>query len=241
MSLTLARSLKSVFCSNLRRAICLRRFYGRYLVSKTSDLPLAVPPAAYSNSSSNNFLLCFGGLRRLSGMIRSVGGRPACSRARRRASLLTLSLWRDFDFVKLNARLTLRTGVAQLFLRDAGFDCSEERVTGMLLSSLSRSTVHPRQLGRDSHAELCHAQDHSDFLDGVPGPGVAPGRTGHAGTETGSIIRFTNGLIALWTGDSGLIGEWPLRVNSTSRISPQVTGTVFSPWGPTRQPLPLIV
>lgn len=49
---------------------------------------------------------------------------------------------------------------------------------------------------------------HVDSLDGIPGPGVAPGLTGYAGSETGYIIRFTNGLTVLWTGDSGLIGDW---------------------------------
>ncbi len=49
---------------------------------------------------------------------------------------------------------------------------------------------------------------HVDSLDDVPGPGVAPGLTGYAGSETGYIIRFTNGLTVLWTGDSGLIGDW---------------------------------
>jgi len=39
-------------------------------------------------------------------------------------------------------------------------------------------------------------------------PGVAPGLTGYAGSETGYILRFTNGLSVLWTGDSGLIGDW---------------------------------
>ena len=38
-------------------------------------------------SSSSNFLLCFGGFKRLSGMTRAAGGGPANSRARRRASL----------------------------------------------------------------------------------------------------------------------------------------------------------
>jgi L-ascorbate metabolism protein UlaG (beta-lactamase superfamily) len=47
-----------------------------------------------------------------------------------------------------------------------------------------------------------------DSLDGIPGPGVAPGLTGYAGSETGYIIRFTNGLTVLWTGDSGLISDW---------------------------------
>lgn len=39
-------------------------------------------------------------------------------------------------------------------------------------------------------------------------PGVPEGLTGYAGHETGYIIRFTNGLTVLWTGDSGLIGDW---------------------------------
>jgi L-ascorbate metabolism protein UlaG (beta-lactamase superfamily) len=38
--------------------------------------------------------------------------------------------------------------------------------------------------------------------------GVPPGLTGYAGAETGYILRFTNGLSVLWTGDSGLIGDW---------------------------------
>ena len=47
-----------------------------------------------------------------------------------------------------------------------------------------------------------------DSLDGIAGPGVAPGFTGYAGAETGYIIRFTNGLTVLWTGDSDLISDW---------------------------------
>ncbi|HXV47619.1 MAG TPA: MBL fold metallo-hydrolase, partial [Candidatus Binatia bacterium] len=39
-------------------------------------------------------------------------------------------------------------------------------------------------------------------------PNVPPGLTGYAGHETGYILRFTNGLSVLWTGDSGLIGDW---------------------------------
>jgi L-ascorbate metabolism protein UlaG (beta-lactamase superfamily) len=42
----------------------------------------------------------------------------------------------------------------------------------------------------------------------VDSPGVPPGLTGYMGTETGYVIRFTNGLTVLWTGDSGLIGDW---------------------------------
>ena len=39
-------------------------------------------------------------------------------------------------------------------------------------------------------------------------PNVPVGLTGYAGHETGYILRFTNGLTVLWTGDSGLIGDW---------------------------------
>jgi L-ascorbate metabolism protein UlaG (beta-lactamase superfamily) len=57
---------------------------------------------------------------------------------------------------------------------------------------------------------------HVDELDSVDpeggfavaDPGVPEGLTGYAGPETGYIIRFTNGLTVLWTGDSGLIGDW---------------------------------
>ncbi len=42
----------------------------------------------------------------------------------------------------------------------------------------------------------------------VADPGVPAGLTGYAGHETGYILRFTNGLSVLWTGDSGLIGDW---------------------------------
>jgi L-ascorbate metabolism protein UlaG (beta-lactamase superfamily) len=54
---------------------------------------------------------------------------------------------------------------------------------------------------------------HVDELTGPGGatvadPGVPAGLTGYAGSETGYIIRFTNGLSVLWTGDSGLIGDW---------------------------------
>jgi L-ascorbate metabolism protein UlaG (beta-lactamase superfamily) len=42
----------------------------------------------------------------------------------------------------------------------------------------------------------------------VDPPNVPVGLTGYAGAETGYIMRFTNGLTVLWTGDSGLIGDW---------------------------------
>jgi L-ascorbate metabolism protein UlaG (beta-lactamase superfamily) len=42
----------------------------------------------------------------------------------------------------------------------------------------------------------------------IDSPNVPVGLTGYAGHETGYILRFTNGLTVLWTGDSGLIGDW---------------------------------
>ena len=42
----------------------------------------------------------------------------------------------------------------------------------------------------------------------VDPPNVALGLTGYMGSESGFIIRFSNGLTVLWTGDSGLIGDW---------------------------------
>ena len=42
-------------------------------------------------------------------------------------------------------------------------------------------------------------------------PGVPVGLTGYAGSESGYILRFTNGLSVLWTGDSGLIGDWAVQ------------------------------
>ena len=52
------------------------------------------------------------------------------------------------------------------------------------------------------------ARIHVDPLPDGTDPGVSEGLTGYAGSETGYIIRFTNGLSVLWTGDSGLIGDW---------------------------------
>ena len=45
----------------------------------------------------------------------------------------------------------------------------------------------------------------------IDAPNVPPGLTGYAGSEGGYIIRFTNGLTVLWTGDSGLIGDWEIQ------------------------------
>ena len=57
-------------------------------------------------------------------------------------------------------------------------------------------------------ASRIHVDDLIDPDGTNPDPGVPFGLTGYAGTETGYIIRFTNGLSVLWTGDSGLIGDW---------------------------------
>ena len=42
----------------------------------------------------------------------------------------------------------------------------------------------------------------------IDDPGLPAGLTGYMGAETGYIIQFSNGLVVLWTGDSGLIGDW---------------------------------
>ena len=55
------------------------------------------------------------------------------------------------------------------------------------------------------------ARLHVDPLPDGTDPGVPEGLTGYAGHETGYIIRFTNGLTVLWTGDSGLIGDWEVQ------------------------------
>lgn len=47
-----------------------------------------------------------------------------------------------------------------------------------------------------------------DGTNAIADPGVPVGLTGYAGHETGYILRFTNGLSVLWTGDSGLLGDW---------------------------------
>jgi L-ascorbate metabolism protein UlaG (beta-lactamase superfamily) len=59
---------------------------------------------------------------------------------------------------------------------------------------------------------------HVDELTGPSGevvadPGIPAGLTGYAGHETGYIIRFSNGLSVLWTGDSGLIGDWATQAD----------------------------
>lgn len=44
------------------------------------------------------------------------------------------------------------------------------------------------------------------FING----GGTPGLTGYGGTETGYVIRFSNGLSVLWSGDSGFFGDMKL-------------------------------
>ena len=44
------------------------------------------------------------------------------------------------------------------------------------------------------------------FVDGL----VPPGLSGYGGTETGYIIRFSNGLSVYWSGDSGFFGDMAL-------------------------------
>lgn len=44
------------------------------------------------------------------------------------------------------------------------------------------------------------------FVDGA----IPTGLTGYGGTETGYVIRFSNGLSVLWSGDSGFFGDMKL-------------------------------
>lgn len=55
------------------------------------------------------------------------------------------------------------------------------------------------------------AVPHSNGIDGnfVNG-GVSPGLYGYGGTETGFVIRFSNGLSVFWSGDSGFFGDMRL-------------------------------
>jgi len=41
----------------------------------------------------------------------------------------------------------------------------------------------------------------------VDTPGLAPGTTAYAGLALGYVVRFTNGLVAYFTGDTGLFGD----------------------------------
>ena len=45
----------------------------------------------------------------------------------------------------------------------------------------------------------------------VDPPNVPLGLTGSGGEANGYILRFTNGLTVLWTGDSSLIGDWEVQ------------------------------
>ena len=50
---------------------------------------------------------------------------------------------------------------------------------------------------------------HSNGISGifVDDPGVAPGTTAYGGTESGFVVKFTNGLTAYLTGDTGMFGD----------------------------------
>ncbi len=73
----------------------------------------------------------------------------------------------------------------------------------------------------------------------IDSPNVPAGLTGYAGSETGYIIRFTNGLSVLWTGDSGLIGDWATQAKYfTASIWLSCTAETSSRWGRTKPRLP---
>ncbi len=44
----------------------------------------------------------------------------------------------------------------------------------------------------------------------IDGGNLGGGMTGYGGTETGYVIRFSNGLVVYWSGDSGFFGDMEL-------------------------------
>ena len=64
------------------------------------------PAEDHSASAPVIFFLCFGGLRRLSGMVRSDGGMPKPSRAKRRASLWTRMRSRFFFAMRSTRKIS---------------------------------------------------------------------------------------------------------------------------------------
>lgn len=69
-------------------------------VAFTASIMAAGFSSDHSASAPVIFFLCFAGLRRLSGIVRSAGGMPRPRRARRRASLWTLMRSRLFFFME---------------------------------------------------------------------------------------------------------------------------------------------
>jgi L-ascorbate metabolism protein UlaG (beta-lactamase superfamily) len=80
----------------------------------------------------------------------------------------------------------------------------ENATTGVKITTIP--AFHSAGASRNHVDELRATNDQAGAI--VADPGVPFGLTGYAGSESGYIIRFTNGLSVLWTGDSGLIGDW---------------------------------
>ena len=76
--------------------------------------------------------------------------------------------------------------------------------TGVKITTIP--AFHAAGASRNHVDELVSADPQGG--NAIADPGVPAGLTGYAGSETGYILRFTNGLSVLWTGDSGLIGDW---------------------------------
>src|SRR5262245_6075435 len=127
----------------------------------------------------------------------------------------------DFFTKKLNNMVTLAKTAAPVGCPAAGLDNTftvprTSPCVGVIRGG-TRTAVHASQGASANGVKITtipafHAGGvsrlHVDPLPDGTDPGVPEGLTGYAGSETGYIIRFTNGLSVLWTGDSGLIGDW---------------------------------
>ena len=127
----------------------------------------------------------------------------------------------DFFTKKLNNMVTLAKTVAPVNCPAAGLDNTftvprTSPCVGVIRGG-TRTAVHVSQGASANGVKITtipafHAggvsRMHVDPLPDGTDPGVPEGLTGYAGSETGYIIRFTNRLSVLWTGDSGLIGDW---------------------------------
>ncbi len=127
----------------------------------------------------------------------------------------------DFFTKKLNNMVGLAKTAAPIGCPAAGLDNTftvprTSPCVGVIRGG-TRTAVHVSQGASSNGVKITtipafHAggvsRMHVDPLPDGTDPGVPEGLTGYAGSETGYIIRFTNGLSVLWTGDSGLIGDW---------------------------------
>ena len=100
-------------------------------------------------------------------------------------------------------------------------DCGASGLTNLTEVNRSSPCASPLRPGASRELQLdgvptgvrvsTYAVPHSN---GIPAPfvdGALPsGLTGYAGSETGYVIRFSNGLSVFWTSDSGFFGDMRL-------------------------------